>query len=259
MLRCCLALTIIDLSHTIDSSPLDLPAFMRVEVSYLDHAAGAEELETTFAAPKRLLRDQEGPASEQLVIGTHAGTHVDAPWHYNSTIQGRPAQTIDELPLEWFYGPGVVVDARQKADGDAITQKEMETRIGSTEHRLRAGDIVLVNTGRDAFYHDRDYMLRGCGVTAEATRWLYERGVRVMGIDAWSWDTPLNRQAAEAVARDEKGILWAAHQVDLPYSQIERLTNLEALPPTGFRVACFPLKIRRGSAGLARVVAILET
>ena len=98
-------------------------------------------------------------------------------------------------------------------------------------------------------------MLRGCAVSPEATRWLYERGVRVMGIDAWGWDGPLDRQAREALARQEPGVFWAAHQCDLPYAQIERLVNLGVLPPLGFRVACFPLKIRGGSAGPARVVA----
>ena len=79
-----------------------------------------------------------------------------------------------------------------------------------------------------------------------------------MGIDAWGWDRPLGMQAEEALERDEPGIFWEAHQADLPYSQIERLVNLAALPPTGFTVACFPLKIARASAAPARVVAILD-
>ncbi len=115
-----------------------------------------------------------------------------------------------------------------------------------------------MRTGRDAFYTAPDYMIRGPGVTAEATHWLFDRGVRVMGIDAWGWDVPLNLEAEEAKARNEKGIFWAAHQADLPYSQIERLVNLDQLPPDGFRVACFPLKLERASAAPARVVAILD-
>ena len=115
-----------------------------------------------------------------------------------------------------------------------------------------------MHTGRDAFIAERDFMWRGPGVTPDATRWLYEQGVRVMGIDAWGWDAPLDVQAKDAKERDEPGILWAAHQADIPYSQIERLTNLAALPATGFTVACFPLKIKRASAAPARVVAILE-
>jgi len=122
----------------------------------------------------------------------------------------------------------------------------------------RAGDIVLVHTGRDAFIKERDYMDRGCGVSAAATRWLYERGVRVMGIDAWGWDGPLHIQAEAARETGRPGVFWAAHQVDLPYSQIERLVNLGALPPTGFTVACFPLRIEGASAAPARIVAILD-
>jgi kynurenine formamidase len=251
-------LRIIDLSHTIETLPQNVPSFMRVEVTYTDHVAGAGDMEHGFGVPPRLLRDSEGPAGEHLSIGTHAGTHVDAPYHYNSTIQGAPAETIDQLPLERFFGPGVVVDVRHKEDGDAVSAREMESGVVKAGHDLRDGDIVLVRTGRDAFYHEPDYMLRGCGVSAEATRWLYDQGVRVMGIDAWGWDAPLDRQAKVALQRDEPGIFWAAHQVDLPYSQIERMTNLGALPSTGFTVACFPLKIKAASAGLSRVVAIME-
>jgi kynurenine formamidase len=118
-------------------------------------------------------------------------------------------------------------------------------------------DIVLVRTGRDAFYGQPDYIARGPGVTAEATHWLYERGVRVMGIDAWGWDGPLHLQAQEALERDQPGIFWAAHQADIPYSQIERLVNLGELPPAGFQVACFPLRIVGASAAPARVVALV--
>ena len=75
--------------------------------------------------------------------------------------------------------------------------------------------------------------------------------------DAWGWDGPLDRQAREALARQQPGVFWAAHQCDLPYAQIERLVNLGALPPFGFKVACFPLKVRGGSAGPTRAVAIL--
>jgi kynurenine formamidase len=65
-------------------------------------------------------------------------------------------------------------------------------------------------------------------------------------------------QAQEALESGEQGVFWAAHQADLPYSQIERLVNLGELPPTGFKVACFPLRVVGGSAAPARVVAILD-
>jgi kynurenine formamidase len=249
---------IVDLSSTIETSPPDVPAFQRTDVDFVSHEGGADEIEQLFGVPRDLLRDGEGWTRETLTVGTHNATHVDAPWHYNSTIDGRRAETIEELPLEWFFGPGVVVDFTAKADGDVITAAEMEAALSAAGHELSAGDIVLVRTGRDAFYSEPDYIARGPGVSAEATRWLYERGVRVMGIDAWGWDRPLHLQAQDALRERRTGIFWEAHQVGLRYSQIERLVGLEALPPTGFTVACFPLRIAGASAAPARVVAILD-
>ncbi|HZG48170.1 MAG TPA: cyclase family protein, partial [Thermoleophilaceae bacterium] len=202
--------------------------------------------------------DNEGWALETFTrLGTHNATHVDAPWHYNSTIAGERAQTIDELPLDWFFGPGVVLDMRAKQDGAEITVTEVEAELERIGHELRERDIVLVHTGRDAAVAEPGYMALGPGVTAEATLWLYERGIRVMGIDAWGWDGPLHVQAQRALERDEPGVFWAAHQADIPYCQIERLVGLGELPATGFQLACFPLKIVGGSAAPARVVAIL--
>lgn len=249
---------LIDLSAPIRPDPPEIPEVLRTEISFEDHAAGAKVVETLFGVPPELLRDGEGWATETFLrFGTHNSTHVDAPWHYNSTIRGERAQAIDELPLEWFLSDGVVLDMTGRGEGEAVDVPDVEAELAGIGHELRELDIVLVRTGRDAFYGEPDYMARGCGVTAAATRWLFERGVRVMGIDAWSWDAPLHLQAQEALARDEPGIFWAAHQCDLPYAQIERLVGLAELPPTGFRVACFPLRMERASAAPARVVAIL--
>jgi kynurenine formamidase len=250
---------IIDLSAPIVASPPDTPEALRTEISFSDHAQGAKTIEAMLGVPPELLRDGEGWAVEEFTrFGTHNSTHVDAPWHYNSTVAGERAQTIDELPLDWFLNPGVLLDFHHKDDGAAVTAGEVQTELGRIAHVLEPGEIVLVRTGRDEFLAAPDYMIRGPGVTAEATHWLYDQGVRVMGIDAWGWDAPLNLQAEEAKRSGEKGVFWAAHQADIPYCQIERLANLDKLPaPTGFEVACFPLRIVGGSAGPARVVAIL--
>jgi kynurenine formamidase len=249
---------IIDLSAAIVASPPTVPAFQRNDIEYFDHAAGAAEIEALYGVPARLLRDGEGWTREVVSLGTHNSTHVDAPYHYNSRIAGRPAATIDELPLERFFGPGVVLDFTDRADGEAVDAPDVQSALEAVTHTLAPGDIVLIHTGRDAFYGQQDYMDRGPGVTAAATRWMYDQGVRVMGIDAWGWDRPLRLQAQDALERDEPGIFWEAHQADLDYSQIERLVNLDQLPPTGFAVACFPLRIARASAAPARVVAILD-
>jgi kynurenine formamidase len=249
----------VDLSAPIAPSPRELPDLLRTDIEYEDHARGAQAIKGLFGVGPELLRDGEGWAIETFLrFGTHNSTHVDAPWHYNSTVGGERAQTIDELPLEWFHAPGVVLDFTERADGETIGTADVQRELERIGHALAPLDIVLVRTGREAFYAEPDYMIRGPGVTAGATRWLFEQGVRVMGIDAWGWDRPLNLQAQDALERGEPGIFWAAHQVDLPYSQIERLFNLGALPSTGFVVSCFPLRLVGGSAAPARVVAILD-
>lgn len=249
---------LIDLSAPIVASPPETPDLLRTDIEFSDHAAGAKTIEQMFGIGPELLRDGEGWSVETFKnFGTHNSTHVDAPYHYNSTIRGEPAETIDQLPLEWFYAPGVVLDFHDRADGDAIDAGDVEAALETAGHELTDLDIVLVRTGRDAFLDEPDYMGRGPGVTAEATHWLYDRGVRVMGIDAWGWDRPLWMQAEEARERHAAGIFWAAHQADLSYSQIERLAGLDQLPPTGFTVACFPLRLVGASAAPARVVAIV--
>lgn len=248
----------VDLSAPIAQSPAGLPDLLRTDITYVDHAQGAKDIEALTGVTADLLRDGEGWTVESFTnFGTHSSTHVDAPWHYNSTAGGQRAQTIDELPLEWFHQAGVKLDMTGKEDGDAVTSSEIAAELDRIGHDLRPLDIVLVHTGRDALYADPGYMAYGPGVTAEATHWLYDRGVRVMGIDAWGWDRPLWMQAQEAKEQHERGIFWAAHQAGLAYSQIERLFNLDALPPHGFTVSCFPLKIVGGSAGPTRAVAIL--
>lgn len=249
---------LIDLSAPIAPSRPDALPFERVEIDYTPHAGGAAQVQALFQVPPTLLRDGEGWAIEEfLKLGTHSVTHVDAPWHYNSRIDGERAATIDELPLEWFFADGVVLDMTAKADGEKVEVADIRAALDGIGYTLKPLDIVLIRTGRDAFYGQPDYVFRGCAMTAEVTHWLYDRGVRVMGIDAWGWDGPLDRQAREALQQQAPGVFWAAHQSGLAYSQIERLVNLASLPAVGFKVACFPLKIQGGSAGPSRVVAVV--
>jgi kynurenine formamidase len=249
---------VIDLSAPIQASPPDTPEQLRTEISFSDHAEGARNAEALFRVPGRLLRDGEAWATEEFHrFGTHNSTHVDAPWHYNSRVGGERAQTIDEMPLEWFYAPGVVLDFSDRSDGECVEAEDLEPALRAAGHELAPLDIVLIRSGCDEHYAQPDYILHGPGVSAAATRWLFDRGVRVMGIDAWGWDAPLHLQAQQAVTQDAAGVFWAAHQVDLPYCQIERLCNLGEIPASGFLIACFPLRIVGASAGPARAVAIL--
>ena len=171
------------------ASPADTPDLLRTEIEFADHAEGTDAIGELFGVGPELLRDGEGWAVETFTrFGTHNSTHIDAPYHYNSTIRGEPARRSTSFRSPWFFAPGVVLDFRDRDDGDAIDVVDIEAAVETTEHSLRELDIVLIHTGRDAYIDEPDYMARGTGIHPEATRWLYEHGVRVMGIDAWGWD-----------------------------------------------------------------------
>lgn len=250
---------VIDLSATIRSAPKESAAFDAVHIEYFNHGHGAAQASALLKVPAEAFRNGEGWATEEITkLGTHSTTHVDAPWHYNSAIEDKPAQTIDRLPLNWFFGDGVVLDMTHKGRGNPVTAADIQKGLGDMGYTLKPFDIVLIHTGCDKHYGAPDYIFQGPGVTAEATVWLIDRGIRVMGIDAWGWDEPLDIEASRAAEKGEKGVFWAAHQVNRSYAHIERLVNLSALPSHGFKVACFPLKIEGASAGPARVVALVE-
>jgi kynurenine formamidase len=81
----------------------------------------------------------------------------------------------------------------------------------------------------------------------------------VVGTDAWSWDAPFSYTAERFARTGDTSLIWEGHKAGRirPYYQMEKLHNLEALPPFGFQVVCFPVKIERASAGWVRAVAIL--
>ncbi len=208
------------------------------------------------------LPDGEGWAIETVHMTTHNGTHLDAPWHFASTMDGgKPALTIDQVPLEWCFQPGVKLDFRHLADGHVVTAAEVEQELARIGHTLAPLEIVVVNTAAGAAYGQDDYVARGCGMGREATLYLTARGVRVTGTDAWSWDAPFVHTARRYAETRDPSIIWEGHKAGRDigsYCHLEKLHNLESLPATGFTIACFPCKVRDGSAGWTRAVAILE-
>jgi kynurenine formamidase len=250
---------LVDLSLPLDNDAHWAPRWARSRVRRQGHAFGARAIWWLFGVPRKLLRTRLGWANDVITLSTHGTTHVDAPWHYGPMSAGLPAKTIDEVPLDWCYGPGIKLDFRHKADGEAIGVDDLRQELDRIEQCLQPGHIVLIQTGNDRFFGTPDYFTRGSGMSADATRWLLERGVRLTGIDSWGWDIPLPVLARRAKAERRDDIFWAAHYVGLDheYCHIERLTNLDQLPPHGFTVYAFPLKVKGGSAGPARVVAML--
>jgi kynurenine formamidase len=94
----------------------------------------------------------------------------------------------------------------------------------------------------------------------EATMYLTSRGVRVTGTDAWSWDAPFSYTAEKVKQTGDTSLIWEGHKAgrDIGYCHLEKLHNLEILPPFGFTVSCFPHKVKGGSAGWTRAVAIFD-
>jgi kynurenine formamidase len=173
---------------------------------------------------------------------------------------GKEALTIDEVPLEWCMGDGVVLDLRHLPDGYRVLPDDLEKALGKIGYDIRARDIVLIMTGADKLWGSADYMSKGCGMGREATLWLLDQGVRIVGTDAWGWDRPFSRIVEEFQRTGDSSIIWEGHfaGIEKGYCHIEKLANLDRLPPFGFTFFCFPVKIKGASAGWIRAVALIE-
>ena len=187
----------------------------------------------------------------------HGGTHIDAPVHF---AKGR--NTVDEIPLGQLMGPGIVVDITMQCDRNPdylISERDLkawEQRHG----KIPAGTIVLLHTGFGRFYPDRKRYLgtdqRGAaavpnlhfpGLHPNAARWLTQnRRIKAIGLDTASIDY------GQSTLFESHRTLFAK---DIP--ALENVANLDKLPATGFSVIALPMKIKGGSGGPVRIVAII--
>lgn len=253
---------IIDISVSLEAGIASDPPMMLPQIKYEAHKDTADQMASFFPGlTVDDLPNGEGWAVETLTVSTHNGTHLDAPYHHHSTMDGgKPSKTIDEVPLDWCFRPGVKLDFRHFENGYIVQPRDIEAELDRIGHQLQPLDIVVVNTSAGLRYGHEDYLVSGCGIGRDATLYLLERGVRVTGTDAWSWDAPFALTAAEWAQNRDPSIIWEGHRasIDIGYCHMEKLSNLEALPPTGFDISCFPIKIKRASAGFTRAVAILR-
>jgi len=254
---------IIDLSIAIEHGLPSDPEMMIPRIDYVTHEQGADQMKMFFPGLKKeQLPKGLGWAVEFMHLTTHSGTHLDAPFHYHPTMDGgEPALTIDQVPLEWCFQDGVVLDFSHKKDGDRITATDVENKLSEIKYQLKPLDIVLIRTGADAFWGKPEYLVKGAGMTKESTLYLTSKGVKVVGIDSWSWDRPLPFLAEEFKKTGDPSVIWEAHfaGIETGYCHMEKMTNLNLIPkPHGFKVACFPINIKSASAGWTRPVAIIE-
>jgi kynurenine formamidase len=254
---------IIDLSISIESGLPGDPEIMIPKIDYIDHQQGADQMEMFFPGlEKKQLPGGLGWAIEFVHLTTHSGTHLDAPFHYHPFMdRGQKAMTIDEIPLDWCFQDGVVLDFSHKADGDRITAEDVKAGLAQINYHIKPLDIVLIRTGADRFWGTEQYLVKGAGMTRESTLYILEQGVKIVGIDAWSWDRPLSFLAEEFQKTKDPSVIWEAHfaGIEKGYCHMEKMAGLDNIPvPHGFKVCCFPIKIKSASAGWTRPVAIVE-
>jgi kynurenine formamidase len=252
----------IDISMPISNDIITDPPPLVPKISYSGHKQGAAQMLPFFPGlTEDQLPDGEGWAVESVELSTHSGSHMDAPWHFHSTTEhgAVKAPSIDEAPLDLFWRPGVKLDFRHLPDGYVVTPADIEAELTRIGHTLAPFDIVLVNTSACKAYGGPNFFNSGCGIGRAGTLYLTERGVQVVGTDAWSWDAPFLYTAQKFAETGDPSIIWEGHKAgrEMPYYQMEKLLNLESLPDHGFTIACFPVKIERASAGWVRAVAII--
>jgi kynurenine formamidase len=190
-------------------------------------------------------------ATYVITQGDHVGTHIDAMKHIVPDAPGP-----EGIPIEYCFGDGVVLDFRDKPVGHFISAQDVQEALKKIQYTIKPRDIVLIHTGDgDGKRNETEaYFTEHCGMTAEATIWLIEQGVKVMGIDAPTFEVPVKTMF-------EVKRFWEAHLVmnDYEYYHIENLMNLDQLGVShSFKLSAFPVKWKGTTAAPIRAVAIIE-
>ncbi len=195
-----------------------------------------------------------------ITASVHTGTHFDAPLHFGPKCEGEPSMSVDEIPIEWCFSDGVVLDMTFKKPGEYILPEDVEQELKRINYGLKPYDIVLIRTGGDRYWGRKEYLFKYPGMSKEATSYLVDKGIKVIGIDSYGFDRPFINMINDYFKTLDNKYLFPAHFFgrEKCYCHIERLANLDKLPrPYGFKVSCLPVKIRGAGAAWTRVVAIL--
>ena len=261
---------IIDLSLPIDDQAFEVH---RVEIERITHAQGIDKFNRVmltktlggkikYALGKRILKKEDLPDEEFLSLETvhspvHIGTHLDYTFHYGSKSEGRASKTAEEIPLEWCYADGVKLDFAAKKPAEVITAEDITKELKRINYTLKSGDIVLLRTGADKFFGSPKYFSDYPGVDVSAIDYLLDKGIKIFGVDTMGIDRPYKFMLREFL--EEKKPLYPAHfhGRKREFIHIERLTHLDKLPDSGFKIICFPVKIKNTGAAWSRVVAII--
>ena len=264
-------MALIDLTRTLNPAdrtrlPAAVAPLARVLVPEIIYVHPAEEGRHEFAAALQCsvadLPDGEGWGAEMLSgFSSHLGTHVDAPLHYGSTCEGRPARTITDIALDELYCDAIVLDLRGRCDpAEPITVDALADAYAATGATASAGCAMLLRTGQECFDLADEGFYTYPGMSRASTLYLAELGAKVLGTDAAGWDLPFPVMAEAFRASGDRSVLWDGHRAgrEREVFIVQQLTNLALLPASGFKVGFFPIKLASASAAPARVVAFLD-
>jgi len=183
----------------------------------------------------------EGRSTRKLVLGTHTGTHIDAPLHFLADGDG-----VDSLSLAKLVGPAVVADVRPKAARDPITVDDLTPYEAEIEQTGR----VLIYTGwLESKYEQPDYFSGRPYMTREACEWLIGRSIKLVGFDMPDFDDPNESTLGKPAPYH---VLFLSHGVAI----VEGLCNLGQLSQRVVELIALPLKVGGGDGAPARVIAI---
>jgi kynurenine formamidase len=263
---------LIDLSLPIDEKAFEVH---KVEIERTSHKAGVAKFNRVimgktllgklrYALGGRILKKEDLPDEEFLSLEVvhapvHVGTHLDYSFHYGSTSENRPSKTAEEIPLEWCYADGVKLDLAYKKPNETIKDEDIVSCLKKINYSLKANDIVLLRTGADKFYGGPKYFSDYPGVDTSTIDYLLDKGIKIFGIDTMGIDRPYRFMLKDFLEKKDVKYFYPAHFYGRKreFIHIERLANLEKLPDFGFKVICFPVKIKQTGAAWSRVVAII--
>ena len=249
---------IIDMSVYLEVNPKAEPFPM--SITFAPHTESAKMMAEKLGLKPSDFNDGMALTHEDFSGQFHCGTHVDSPLHFGPIVEGKPARTIDELPLEWFYQDGVRLDLRHVGKKELITAQHLEDALKAIDYKLKPLDIVLIWTDYDKLIYTDEYLSTQPGMSREGTEYLLDFGIKVIGVDMYGFDRSFRVQA-EAFKNGTQKELFPGHMVgrEREYVHIEKMANFDKLPgPTGYKVICFPVKAKGCTAGHSRIVAIVE-
>jgi arylformamidase len=221
---------IIDLTRPINTN---MPVFPAILKTYLGVYRGHKETKR----PDSTISHQ----SNILVMGDHAGTHIDAPVHFNPKGTG-----IDQMPLDIMVGNAVVQDFSYKSPGDSVTADEVKKKLERSNLKSKELTYILFRTGASEHYETDDYWSYYLEIRVDAVEWMLDQGILVFGVDASTVDHARDR-ATHMLMRKR------------PSYHIENLTNLDKLPQDRmFTFICAPLLLKDSSASPIRALALVR-